>query len=374
MPDPVPFRSSRHTRAIVVADWRDAEELARWHMREVLGFRDAELTPPGADGGIDVVSAHALAQVKHYAAPVGSPEVQQHAGAAHRAKLALFYALTGYTAAALEYANTAGLSLFTYDIYGDVHAANGPARQLQASGTDTGPQTPRDAATEQLRRDAAAATEVFDRELAAAARFSEQFAFSRTLDADEVEDIERFIVIELVAVVALLEELRVKRPHDEQVPALRNEILASVGHERTWQEWIYALAVWRHRTHEPFARLYASEQRGRDETVSDRARVLLADAYRRGHWAKEKDRNTTPIRLADRWKSRPLGNRYRESTREDDWMRWAASERRWKAIEAPSWWQPFTKEHIFGLPHEENARLYDYKHSGYRDGGPWTLV
>lgn len=79
-----PFRSPRHTRAIVVADWHDAEELARWHMREVLGFADTELTPRGADGGIDVVSSHALAQVKHYTTPVGSPEVQQHAGAAHR--------------------------------------------------------------------------------------------------------------------------------------------------------------------------------------------------------------------------------------------------------------------------------------------------
>ena len=72
------FRPSRHTRQILLADWRDGEELAQWHMRTVLGFIKVAATPAGTDSGIDVWAWGAAAQVKHYTdRPVGAPEVQQ---------------------------------------------------------------------------------------------------------------------------------------------------------------------------------------------------------------------------------------------------------------------------------------------------------
>ena len=36
-----------------VSSWQQAEALATWHMQK-LGFDDANMTPPGADGGLDV--------------------------------------------------------------------------------------------------------------------------------------------------------------------------------------------------------------------------------------------------------------------------------------------------------------------------------
>src|SRR5690606_31303260 len=119
------FRPSRHRRRIVLADWRDAEELAVWHMRRS-GFPDATVTGPGADKGIDVADPRrrAVAQVKHLGSPVGAPDVQRLVGAGHMAsEYQLFYSLSGYTRQAVEYAHGVGVSLFTYSIYGDVTPA-----------------------------------------------------------------------------------------------------------------------------------------------------------------------------------------------------------------------------------------------------------
>lgn len=114
-------------------DWRDAEALAAWHMR-ALGFDDAAVTGGGADGGLDVVAEDAAAQVKHYSdTNIGSPAVQQARGAAHGRQWTLFYALSGYTKAALEYADQAKVALFFYDTQGAVRAANEPAVFLVTS-------------------------------------------------------------------------------------------------------------------------------------------------------------------------------------------------------------------------------------------------
>ena len=103
-----------------------------------LGFTDASLTASGADGGIDVRASNAVAQVKHYAQPVGAPAIQQLRGAAHGHDFALFYAQSGYTKAALEYADAAEVALFSYDSGGHVEPLNMPARLLQrsAGGSD----------------------------------------------------------------------------------------------------------------------------------------------------------------------------------------------------------------------------------------------
>ena len=42
-----------------------------------MGFVDAYPTPPGPDGGVDVDSTGAVAQVKAELAPTGRPRIQQ---------------------------------------------------------------------------------------------------------------------------------------------------------------------------------------------------------------------------------------------------------------------------------------------------------
>jgi len=113
-----------------VGSWNQAEEFAAWHMR-TLGFRDARVTSPGADGGIDVIAQGAVAQVKHYeTATIGRPVVQQLRGAAHGLPWALFYARSGYAASAVSYADRANVALFTYADDGRVQAASQGAHYL----------------------------------------------------------------------------------------------------------------------------------------------------------------------------------------------------------------------------------------------------
>lgn len=70
----VPFKPSCNGREVLLADWLDAEELAAWYMRETLQLAEVWLTGSGNDGGIDVESRDAVAQVKHYLSPVGAPD------------------------------------------------------------------------------------------------------------------------------------------------------------------------------------------------------------------------------------------------------------------------------------------------------------
>lgn len=50
--------------------WQQAELVALdWMVKN--GYRDAALTRSGADGGIDITSRNAIAQVKHHIKPVG---------------------------------------------------------------------------------------------------------------------------------------------------------------------------------------------------------------------------------------------------------------------------------------------------------------
>lgn len=120
-----------------ITSWQQAEALAAWHMQK-LGFDDAEMTPPGADGGLDVRATDAVAQVKHYATPIGAPVIQQLRGAAHGQGAALFYSMSGYTKAAVEYANNAAVALFTYNESGVVQPFNHAAQILhdRAGGDD----------------------------------------------------------------------------------------------------------------------------------------------------------------------------------------------------------------------------------------------
>lgn len=124
------FKASR-----TLITWQDAESVALEHMVH-LGFADALLTGQGADGGLDVTGARAAAQVKHHGTPVSAPQVQQLAGAAHRHEIKLFYATVGYTTQAKQFADTAGVHLFTIFPNGHVVPENPAARALSSTAAD----------------------------------------------------------------------------------------------------------------------------------------------------------------------------------------------------------------------------------------------
>jgi hypothetical protein len=101
-----------------------AETLKRW------GFGDATATAVGADGGIDVWSRRGLAQVKFKGSVAGRPELQQLRGAAGKDtdKALFFFSGAGYSAQAVEYAKQVGMSLFIFDLAGNLEQVNGTVR------------------------------------------------------------------------------------------------------------------------------------------------------------------------------------------------------------------------------------------------------
>ncbi|WP_083885590.1 restriction endonuclease [Nocardia thailandica] len=70
----------------------------------------------GADGGIDVRSSVALAQVKWRGGAVSRPDVQQLFGAhgSDFGKALLFFAASDYSQPAVEYADRHSIALFVY--------------------------------------------------------------------------------------------------------------------------------------------------------------------------------------------------------------------------------------------------------------------
>ncbi|MCD9153110.1 restriction endonuclease [Aeromicrobium duanguangcaii] len=110
--------------------WEDAEELAALHMRRVLGFRDAKRMPDGADGGIDVRSERAIAQVKFLATPVGRPDIQRLAGVFAGGERRVFYSFSGYSKQATEEAEHLKMALFSFDRKRNVEPVNKTANDL----------------------------------------------------------------------------------------------------------------------------------------------------------------------------------------------------------------------------------------------------
>lgn len=111
-------------------DWRQAEQLAAWHLRQ-LGYIDARLTGEGADSGVDVLAVGVVAQVKHQSQAVGQPPLRDLFGAAQAAGAKpFFYSLAGYTVKALEWATAINMPLFTYTVDGQVLAHNSAAHAL----------------------------------------------------------------------------------------------------------------------------------------------------------------------------------------------------------------------------------------------------
>lgn len=110
-----------------VASDRQAEQMAAAAMR-AMGFPDARETPVGPDGGVDVRSRAAIAQVKFRGAQTPRSDVQRVAGARGRDQhLALFFfSASGYSSHAIEYAADMDVALFTYDPTGAL-APHSPA-------------------------------------------------------------------------------------------------------------------------------------------------------------------------------------------------------------------------------------------------------
>lgn len=128
-------RSATRPVPKLVRTARDAEENACTWMRW-LGHENAQLTPIGADAGIDVDSSHAVAQVKMEGVPTGRPAVQALYGVATgEGKQGLFFSLAGYTAQAVQWADPVRLPLFIFDLQGSPEPANETALALLAAAT-----------------------------------------------------------------------------------------------------------------------------------------------------------------------------------------------------------------------------------------------
>ncbi|NCD19534.1 MAG: hypothetical protein EOL89_06075 [Actinobacteria bacterium] len=108
--------------------WEEAGQLAADHMRHI-GLQGVVVTPSRKDGGIDVISQGAAAQVKFHATPSGAPDIQALIGAALDFPSKLFYA-TEYTADAKAVAESRGVALFKMEPFGGVSPANLPALNL----------------------------------------------------------------------------------------------------------------------------------------------------------------------------------------------------------------------------------------------------
>lgn len=114
---------------------RDAEKVACAWMQDN-GFPDAHLTSRGPDGGVDVRSSHAIAQVKADMAPIGAEAIQRLVGIANvDGCKPLFFSLAGYTRSARDFAERAQVPLFGFDYQSEVEALNQYAKQMNSLAT-----------------------------------------------------------------------------------------------------------------------------------------------------------------------------------------------------------------------------------------------
>lgn len=119
----------------------DAEHFAAQHVR-ALGFVDASANPGGPDGGIDVRSDQAVAQVKLHSKPCGRPDLQRLYGARgiDHSKQMVFYSHNGYSAAAIAYADSVGMTLYQFDVLGNAVLVNGVSSRGSGGGRDADPE------------------------------------------------------------------------------------------------------------------------------------------------------------------------------------------------------------------------------------------
>ncbi|MCL9759190.1 restriction endonuclease [Frankia sp. AiPa1] len=116
-----------------IEDWSGAEIVAASWLRR-LGYPDAQVTPPGTDGGVDVFAVGAVAQVKWEEKKAGIRYVQRLVGSSSLGQDLFFFSKTGYTAQALKWSQTSEhrVALFIMRPDGDLDAANRHARDSLA--------------------------------------------------------------------------------------------------------------------------------------------------------------------------------------------------------------------------------------------------
>ncbi|MEV7431824.1 restriction endonuclease [Nocardioides sp. NPDC092400] len=130
---PLPPRMDRpRPEPRMVRDAAEAEALAAEWVRW-LGWIDAAMTPPGADGGVDVsgrADDGVVAQVKFEAVKTGRPVLQALYGAGHGlgAKHWVFFSSAGYTTQAVAWADQVGMLLFRFTLDGSIEPVNFAAR------------------------------------------------------------------------------------------------------------------------------------------------------------------------------------------------------------------------------------------------------
>lgn len=100
------------------ATWQQAEINAQqWMMTH--GYPGARLTPPGPDGGVDIFSDRAIAQVKNCQNPVGPGPVHELADltvySKYRGRQAVFFSTAGYTTEALSCGRERDVRLYERD-------------------------------------------------------------------------------------------------------------------------------------------------------------------------------------------------------------------------------------------------------------------
>lgn len=119
----------------LIRSYKDAE-IAAADWLKAIGLANVRVTPPGADGGVDVVSDQAVAQVKAEMVPIGRPVVQQVAGIASvDQKHGAVFSLAGFTQEAATWADVAGVSLFRFDLQGIPEPMNRHAKLMSRATT-----------------------------------------------------------------------------------------------------------------------------------------------------------------------------------------------------------------------------------------------
>lgn len=109
---------------------RQAEEYAA-ELMESFGYANVHLTPAGADGGIDVTSEEAVAQVKMEGVPTARPVLQAiYGNASHLGKEALVFSLAGFTRQAVQWAEASGVALFQFSHDGAIVPLSSAAEDL----------------------------------------------------------------------------------------------------------------------------------------------------------------------------------------------------------------------------------------------------
>lgn len=116
----------------------EAEINAAAKMRD-FGFVDATALPGGPDGGIDVYSRRAYAQVKWRGGAADESDIENLYGARglDPDRALLYFSGGEYTEDATRYAKDVGIALFTFDETGEVNPVDDRARALMNSRVES---------------------------------------------------------------------------------------------------------------------------------------------------------------------------------------------------------------------------------------------